>query len=142
MQSDVKSIRRENLLRLLEQRFRNDTEASRKTGINRTIISQIRAGSRDIGDRQAAQFERLLGLPERALDYPDMTPPSWADPQPQPEEPSAACESDDIAAHISRLPAEIRLPLELLVRSLTSHVRGQTATAHVAPFRLERRHGT
>lgn len=141
MNDDVKKIRRENLLRALEQRYRSDADAARKTGINRTVLSQIRAGTREIGDRQAAHFERLLGLPDRALDYQDLQAPQEQISERQ--QAASASDADDIAAHIRSLPPDIRLPLELLARSLSARMQQSSppVTAQVAALRLERRLG-
>lgn len=101
-------------------KYRSDSEASRETGINRSLISQIRTGIKKIGDRKASQIEEIFGLPYRSLDYPDMKVPVADEEALQADEPEMDME---IVATIRELPREVRLPLELALRSIANKIR-------------------
>ena len=62
-----KEIRRANLMRLLTE-FRSIEAFSEKTKMNPQHVSQLKNGSRGIGDKVAEKIEKALGLEDGYLD--------------------------------------------------------------------------
>lgn len=64
---DNKTIRRENLLGLLKQR-KYDADFARAYDLSDRLISQIKNGTREMGDDLARKMEKAMGKPKGWMD--------------------------------------------------------------------------
>lgn len=65
---DVNATRRRRLELLRSQRNENWKELAKALGTTASYISQIRSGTRELGEKTARKFERKLGLPNGWFD--------------------------------------------------------------------------
>jgi transcriptional regulator with XRE-family HTH domain len=66
---DNKAIRRANLLGLINE-FETMARLARHTGVVASLLSQIKNGSRQMGDHVARDLEKALNKPEGWMDLP------------------------------------------------------------------------
>ena len=82
---NIKQIRHQHFMAALEERFGGSLERmAAETNSNPKYLSQLKNGSRQIGDRTAARLESALGLSSGSWDQPlSYVSPHWETDSPE-----------------------------------------------------------
>lgn len=119
---ETREIRLRNLLELASG-YKRFAEFCEKIDMSPSYFSQIKSGTKDIGDKIARKVEVRLGIPRGYLDVPHQQVPA-----------GDTSDSIGLAFAINALHPAIREQLRRLIFIMAAHA---TAPAEIHPFRVE-----